>query len=174
MAANPNTATFDTPLFSDPTIGEGSANGTQATNVGDFLIYSGQCVIPTAMGALANVKASAAGIAIDSNPRYDSYGNTLNNSALRFIRGGVVRVSANFSGQPTLGTPVYPASTGSAVNAATGLTGVGATWGTAVPVANSANALGSGVGIVVKWHNVGNGGTGEMDIYLPERAPDYY
>lgn len=172
MAVLPNTALYADPFQTDVQLATGSPSGN--IGVGDYLIYSGQKVIPTAMGTLAHVKASGAGIAVDANPVSDWYGASKTNTGLRFVRGGIFRVSAAFSGQIPLGTPVYPASTGSGVYAATGQTGVAATWQSAPPVANSANALSSGIARVVGWHDVGNGGTGEMDILLTPSRPDYY
>src|SRR6185369_112325 len=107
---------------------------------------------------------------------YDPAGRTIQNSGLRFVRMGVLRVSANFSGQPALGVGVYPDATGSGVAAPTGQTGRAATWQTSVKLSNSGatGAGGSGVAQVVGWRGAGNGGTGQMDVLLLPPRPDYY
>ena len=85
--------------------------------------------------------------------------------------------SANFSGVPTLGLGAYPDATGSGVAAATGLTGLGATWQTAQVVNNSAlsgtaNAQQPAVATVIGSTNFANAGTGELVLYLSPLAPD--
>lgn len=142
---------------------------------GDFLVFSGNFVVPTALAAgnIDNVKASAAGIAREANIQYNSHGGQITASALKIMRGGMAWVSANFSGRPKLGVHAYPATTGSAVGAPTGLTGVAAKWGTAVPVAAGLGTA-SGVAVVVDWRSDGNGGTGEMLIALDLPRAGYY
>lgn len=182
MANLPPLAAYDTPAVDDIVYGVAVASGN--ISVGDFLIFSGHSVIPTAMGTLAHVKASAAGVALDSNPVYDSNGAQQTNTALLYARQGRFRVSAydnlTASGDIALGTPVYPAATGSGVNAPTGLTGVGAQWAKTTHVANSANNVGSGMATVVGVAKlaVGYGATGsgiaQLDIILHPTRPDYY
>jgi hypothetical protein len=182
MANLPPMATYDTPAAADIIYGAGNASGN--INVGDFLIYSGYAVIPTAMGTLAQVKASAAGVALESNPVYDSNGAEKTNTALLFARQGRFRVSAfdniTASGDITLGTPVYPAATGSGVNAPTGNTGVGAQWAQTVRQAASGETLSSGMATVVGVAKLaaGYGATGsgiaQLDIVLHPARPDYY
>lgn len=169
MSVTATRAVAATPIQYDIQIDHGSAIGT--INVGDLLIYSGQGVQATALGAPT---PSAAGIALEASPVYDSYGRSVSNTALRFVRQGVVRVSASFSGAIPLGTPCFSDATGSAVGGVTGLTGVGATWTTAAPVANSANALGTAVGRVVAWYNYGPAGTGQMDVLIGPGVNQYY
>lgn len=111
----------------------GNGSGTALIiNPGDYVAFSGQYVV-AAEDALSYWKNSGVGIALDRNPKYDEYGSQIINTAVLIARRGVFRVSANFSGQPNLGVLAYPMTTGSAVNAPTGLTGVGALWGTATP-----------------------------------------
>lgn len=153
----------------DVFIGEASASNT--INVGDYLVFAGNGVRSTALGAAT---PSGAGIALESSPVYDQWGNSVNNTALRFMIQGRMRVSASFSGQPALGLSVYPVATGSGVAGVTGLTGVASTWNTAAPVANSANENSSGVGRLLKWYNSGPAGTGQMDILITPPAPGYY
>lgn len=182
MANLPPLAVYDTPAAADIMYGTGSASGT--INVGDFLIYSGYALIPTAMGDAAQVKASAAGIALESNPIYDSNGAQRTNTALLFARQGRFRVSAHnsltASGNVALGTPVYPASTGSAVNSPTGQSGVGARWATAARVSNAVSAVASGIGVVVGVPKLAEGygatgsGIAQLDIVLYPTRPDYY
>lgn len=169
MSVTAYDAVIATPMQYDIAIDAASAVGT--INVGDYLVYAGNGVRATALGAPT---PSGAGIALEASPLYDSFGRSVSNTALRFVRQGVVRVSASFSGQPTLGTPCYPDATGSAVGGVTGLTGVGATWTTAAPVANSANALGTAVGRVIAWHNNGPAGTGQMDVLIGPGVNQYY
>lgn len=169
MSVTAYDAVIATPMQYDISIDAASASGT--INVGDYLIYSGNAVIPTALGAPT---PSAAGIALEANPLYDQHGRSVSNTALRYMRQGVIRVSASFSGQIPLGTPCYPDATGSGVAGVTGLTGVGATWTTAAPVANSANALGTAVGRVIAWYNNGAAGTGQMDVLIGPGVNQYY
>jgi len=169
MSVTAKAAVVATPMQYDISIDAGSAIGT--INVGDFLIYSGQGVQATALGAPS---PSGAGIALEASPLYDSFGREVSNTALRFVRQGVVRVSASFSGAIPLGTPCFSDATGSGVAGVTGLTGVGATWTTAAPVAHSANAIGTAVGRVVAWYNNGPAGTGQMDVLIGPGVNQYY
>lgn len=164
------------PYRSDVTILTASATGT--INVGDWLCYSGQFVIAQYSGAAPGTaywKASGAGVALESNPMIDIAGRNVLNSAMKYLTEGMLRVSAAFSGEPGLGLGVYPVSTGSGVNAATGLTGVGATWQTAQPVVASGATAGRAapVATVVGSLNFSNGGTGQLDIVLRGLQPDY-
>lgn len=176
MANLPNVATNGTPVTDHSFI---TGNATGNINVGDYLIYSGHHVIPTAMGTVGQVKASGVGIALEANPVYDSFGVTRQNTALLIGTQGVYRVSAyhnvTASAEITLGTPLYPATTGSGVAAPTGQTGVAAQWGTAVKVANSANAIGSGVVTVIGLHSLGAAsGATQLDVMLTPARPDVY
>lgn len=168
-------AVFNTPADADITFATGTPSGV--VNVGDWLVYSGQYVCPTYAGGLAYWKASAAGVAIEANSAYDAAGRLVANTALRFVRQGIIRVSAAASGLIPLGLGAYPASTGSGVAAPTGATGVGATWQTGVKVSLSGStaAGGSGVATVVGLDMTrSNAGTGELDILLIAPRPDYY
>lgn len=164
------------PYRTDTTILTASATGT--INVGDWLCYSGQFVISQFSGAAPGTaywKASGAGIALESNPMIDWRGRSVLNSGMKYMTEGMLRVTAAFSGQPTLGVGAYPVSTGSGVGAATGLTGVGATWQTAAPVLASGATAGRAapVATVVGSLNFSNAGTGELDIVLRGLQPDY-
>lgn len=156
----------------------GNASGTALIiNPGDAVIFSGNHVVATAFGAAgAPAKASAAGIALDRNPAYDWAGRQVINSALLIARHGMFRVSANFSGQVKLGNVAYPDATGSAVNAPSGQTGLGATWQTAAPGSVSGGTAGvsNAIGQVVNWFNSGPAGTGQMDVAVWDRNADYY
>lgn len=175
MAQSGVGAIYNTPQTFDIEIGTGSASGL--INVGDWLAYSGQAVIPTYAGGAAYWKASGAGVALESNSAYDWAGRQVAATALRFVRQGVIRVSGAASGIVNLGLGVYPVSTGSAVNSPTGNTGVGATWQTGVklPVSGGTGAGGSGVGYVVGVDMTkANAGTGQWDVLIVPSRPDYY
>jgi len=153
-----------------------NASGTALiVNPGDLVVWSGIHAI-AAVGVAAD-KASAAGIALDRNPAYDPAGRQVVNSALLVARYGTFRVSASFSGQPKYGVLAGPDATGSAVNAASGLTGLGATWNTANPVSVSGGTAAAPVlalGQVVGWFNSGPAGTGQLDVVVWDRNADYY
>lgn len=154
-----------------------TASATGKVNVGDWLAYSGQHVHATNQGHSATWKSSGAGVALESNPTYDSFGNIVTASALKVLVMGEIRVSASFSGQPTLGIGAYPDATGSGVAAPTGLTGVGATWNTGVvlfgsALSGTANAQALPVATVVGSTNFANAGTGELIVRLMPLAPD--
>jgi hypothetical protein len=168
-------ATFNTPVNYEISIATGTPSGV--INVGDWLAYSGQYVAPTYAGGLAYWKASGAGVAIEANSAYDAAGRLVANTALRFVRQGIIRVSGAASGTVNLGLGAYPASTGSGVAAPTGNTGVGATWQTGVKVSLSGSTAvgGSGVATVVGIDMTrAVAGTGEWDLLLIAPRPDYY
>lgn len=151
------------------------ASGT--INPGDWLAYSGQIVFATNSGHSAMWKNSGAGVAIDSNPMYDQFGNSVTNSAMRALVEGTLWVTAAFSGVPPLGMGVYPVSTGSGVAAPTGKSGVGATWQTAQVVNHSAlsgtaTPQAAPVATIIGSRNFSNGGTGELLVRLMALAPD--
>ncbi len=175
MSTSAIQATFDTPSFYDISIGTGSASGV--INVGDWLVYSGQGVVPTYAGGLAYWKASAAGVALESNPTYDPGGRAVSATGLRFVRQGMLRVSAAFSGVANLGIGAYPVSTGSGLAAPTGATGLGATWQTGAKqlYSGATGAGGSGVAMLVGLDMTrANAGTGQLDVLLLPPRPDYY
>lgn len=171
-------AAFDTPESFAIQIGTGVPLSGATINVGDPLAYSGTSIFPTYMGQASTAygKASAAGVALDSNPYYDQAGRVIQNTALRFVREGIIRVTAAFSGAPALGLGAYPNATGSGVAAPTGLSGIGATWQTGVKqtVSGGTGVGGSGWASVVGYRANGNGGTGELDLLLTPARPDYY
>lgn len=155
-------ATPGVPWRTEASIFTGQANGT--INVGDYLAYSGQYVFATNSGHSAYWKASAAGVALESNPVYDQAGRTASNSGLKFLARGVIRVSGAQSGNPNLGLGAFPVSTGSGVAAPTGNTGVGATWTAIAPALASGATAGyaSPVGRIVGIYNPGQ--TAQLDV----------
>lgn len=146
------------------------ASGTGTIiNPGDTVIASGNWIIATAIGNAASV-ASAVGVALTRNPAFDWAGRQVINSGVIVNTHGIHRVSASFSGQVKLGVLAYSDATGSAVNAASGVTGVGATWNTAAPVQISANPTGApslGMAqVLASYPTSGLAGTGQMDVRL--------
>lgn len=153
-----------------------AADVSNVINPGDLVAWAGQSAIATT-GNAAYGKSSAVGIALDRNPAYDWAGRQIVNSALLVARHGVFRVTASFSGTPALGTLAGPVTTGSGVNAPSGVTGLGAAWNTAVPRAVSAGTGGApvwAIGQVLAWYNLGLAGTGQMDVAVWDRNADYY
>lgn len=150
---------------------------TNVINPGDLVMWNGTASAIATTGNHARGKASAVGIALDRNPAKDWAGRDVVNSGLLVARHGIFRVSASFSGVPALGLVAAPDATGSAVNAASGTTGVGATWNTATPVSVSGGTAAApvfGIGQVINWYNSGPAGTGQMDIAVWDRNADYY
>lgn len=177
MTVSAANAVFSTPVADDMYV-VGNANATtNVINPGDWVVLSGSG-IAAAEDAQAWMKASGLGIAMDRNPATDNAGRSVVNSALLVATRGQFRVSAAFSGKVLLGNLAYPASTGSAVNGASGVTGVAATWQTAAPVRISANPTGApslGVAqVIASYPELGPAGTGQMDILLRSRLPDYF
>lgn len=178
MTVSAANAVFGTPMIADDLYVVGNANATtNVINPGDWVIFSGSGVA-AAEDAVAYYKASGAGIAMDRNPTTDAAGRTVVNSALLIATRGIFRVSASFSGRPLLGVLAYPVTTGSGVNAPTGLTGVAATWNTGAPAAVSggtAVAFVSGVAqVIASYPSLGPAGTGQLDIRVWPRNADYY
>lgn len=178
MTVSAGMAAFNTPMVDDDTYVWGNANATtNVINPGDWVVWSGSG-IAAAEDAQAYYKASAAGIALDKNPTNDWAGRQVVNSALRIATHGLFQVSASFSGRPLLGVLAYPVTTGSGVNASTGVTGVGATWNTGVPAAVSggtAVAFVSGVAqVVASYPQSGLAGTGQLLIRLWPIHSDIY
>lgn len=164
------------PFRTDVNLLTASATGT--VNIGDWLCYSGQFVLAQFSGAAPGTaywKASGAGVAVESNPMIDIAGRSVQNSGMKYIREGMLRVTAAFSGQPTLGNGAYPVTTGSGLASPTGLSGIGATWQTAAPATVSGGTAGRAapVALVVGSQNFSNAGTGELDIVLVPLQPDY-
>lgn len=163
------------PSQDDIRYAQASATGT--INPGDWLLYTGQFVMATNSGHSASWKTSGAGVAIDSNPVYDQFGNSVLNSAMRILVEGTLWVTGAASGVQPLGRGVYPVSTGSGVGAPTGKTGVGATWQTAQVVwgsalSGTASPQAAPVATLIGGRNFSNGGTGEWLIRLMALAPD--
>jgi hypothetical protein len=178
MTVSAAVAVFNNPMVADDTYVVGNANTTTNTiNPGDWVVLSGSG-IAAAEDAQAYFKASGLGIAMDRNPAYDWAGRSVVNSALVVATRGIFRVSAAFSGKVLLGNLAYPSTTGSAVNAVTGLTGVSPLWQTAAPVKISANPTGApslGVAqVIASYPELGLAGTGQMDILLRSNLPDYF
>jgi hypothetical protein len=149
---------------------------TNPINPGDWVAFSGTGVLACST-ALAYWKASGAGYAVDRNPAVDHLGNSVVNSGLIIATHGILRVSAAFSGAPLLGVLAGPDTTGSGVNAATGLTGLGALWETASPVTVSGGTGAApvpAVAQVIGWYDSGPAGTGQLDIRIWPRNADYY
>lgn len=175
MAVTANNAIPNVPVSYQTEIGVASASGI--VNVGDWLAFSGQAVFATNAGHTAFWKASGAGVALEASPLYDWAGRAIGNSALRYLRQGVIRASAAFSGLSPLGAGVYPSTTGSAVGNPTGGTGQGARWqtGAKLPYSGATGAGGSGVGFIVAA-SVANAvaGTGEIEIVIPLNRGDFF
>jgi hypothetical protein len=143
-------------------------------NPGDWVSFSGQYGIATHDG-VAYFKASGVGVALDRNPAYDWAGNQVVNSALLVATRGIFQVSANFSGVPNLGVLAFPDMTGSAVNAPSGVTGLGAIWNTGVPVSVSgATAAAPVKGVAQVIGSNGPYPTGQLSIRVFPRNADYY
>lgn len=177
MSANtPSVAAMGLPVLRDD-LKFYTGRATGVINAGDQLIYSGHWVIPTAMAAgnTTQVNASGAGIAMESNPVYDSHGVQKENTALMFADNVRILASAyhkvTASAHVTLGGRVYPATTGSGVMAPTGNTGVGAQWGTADPktFSGATAAVIAGNGIIVGVHKLGSD-SGETQLEILYRA----
>lgn len=178
MTVSANLAAFNVPMVADDTYVVGNANATtNVINPGDWVVWSGSGVA-AAEDAQAYYKASGAGVAMDKNPTTDWAGRTVVNSALLIATKGLFLVSASFSGRPLLGVLAYPVTTGSGVNASTGVTGVAATWNTGNPVAISGGtsvAFVSGVAqVIASYPQSGLAGTGQLLIKVWPRNADIY
>lgn len=155
-----------------------TASGTGTINVGDWLFYSGQFVLAgnSGLASTAYTKTSGAGVALESNPVFDPYGRSLQNSGLKVLVEGHILVSAGFSGQPALGVGAFPITTGSGAYGATGLTGLGATWQTAQvlngsAMSGTANGQAFAVATVIGSQNFVNAGTGELMLRVVALDP---
>ena len=173
----PNALTGTPAVMSNQYVLANAASTANIINPGDWVVWAGtgSAIAATANGAYG--KASGIGIALDRNPAYDWAGRQVVNSGLLVARHGIFRVSASFSGNPARGVAAGPDATGSAVNAPSGQTGLGATWNTAAPRAVSAGTGGTpvwGIGQVIAWYDTGPGGTGQMDVAVWDRNADYY
>lgn len=178
MTVTAKVGIYSTPKVADDQYVVGNANATtNIINPGDWVVLSGSG-IAAAEDAQAWMKPSGLGIAMDRNPATDRAGRSVVNSALLVATRGQFRVSAGFSGKVLNGVLAYPVTTGSAVNAPTGLTGVAATWQTAAPRQISANPTGVpslGVAqVLASYPELGLAGTGQMDILLRSNLPDYF
>jgi len=152
------------------------ASGTaHEINPGDYVSWSGNYIIATHTG-IASWKASGVGIACTRNPARDWAGRFVINSAVVVATRGTFAVSAAFSGKPLYGVLAGPVMTGSGVMAASGVTGLGSTWNTAVPVSVSGGTAAPvpTVATVFEFSDPGPGGTGQLGIWLWPRNADYY
>ncbi len=153
------------------------ASGTaHEINPGDYVSWSGNYIIATHTG-VASWKASGVGIACTRNPARDWAGRLVINSAVIVATRGTFAVSAAFSGKPLFGVLAGPVMTGSGVMAASGVTGLGSTWNTAVPVSVSGGTAAApvpAVATVFEWADTGPAGTGQLGIWLWPRNADYY
>jgi len=153
------------------------ASGTaHEINPGDYVSWSGNYIIATHTG-IAYWKASGVGIACTRNPARDWAGRLVINSAVIVATRGTFAVSAAFSGKPLFGVLAGPVMTGSGVMAASGVTGLGSTWNTAVPVSVSGGTAAApvpAVATVFEFSDTGPGGTGQLGIWLWPRNADYY
>jgi len=152
------------------------ASGTaHEINPGDYVSWSGNYIIATHTG-VASWKASGVGIACTRNPARDWAGRLVINSAVIVATRGTFAVSAAFSGKPLFGVLAGPVTTGSGVMAASGVTGLGSTWNTAVPVSVSGGTAAPvpAVATVFEFSDTGPGGTGQLGIWLWPRNADYY
>jgi len=145
------------------------ASGTaHEINPGDYVSWSGNYIIATHTG-IAYWKASGVGIACTRNPARDWAGRLVINSAVIVATRGTFAVSAAFSGKPLFGVLAGPVMTGSGVMAASGVTGLGSTWNTAVPVSVSGGTAAApvpAVATVFEFSDTGPGGTGQLGIWL--------
>jgi hypothetical protein len=178
MTVTARQAQSSIPVYTEDLYVIGNASGTAlVVNPGDYVAFSGQYIV-AAEDALAYWKASGVGIALDANPAYDPAGRPIVNSAIVVATRGIFRVTANFSGQVNLGVIAYPDTTGSALAAPSGFTGVASRWNTAAPSTVSggtAAAAGKGVAQVIAWYGANAvAGTGQMDIRLWARPADFY
>lgn len=160
-------------------IGLAVTPATGTINVGDWLQYSGQQVLPGFSGQASTAywKTSGAGVALESNPVYDPAGRTILNTAMKIMVEGVFWATAAFSGEPTLGLGAYPVSTGSGAYSPTGKSGLAATWQTAAPLNHSglsgtATPQAAPVATVIGSRNFVNAGTGELLLRLMALPPD--
>src|SRR5262245_37015871 len=144
ILGNPN-------LFPDEII-FGSASGLGIITPGDWVQWSGQCLVGLGTQAAPAHRISGVGIALAANPVYDELGRSINNSALPVLTHGVVRVSGGNSGTVPLGAAAYPHVSASGIVGTTGATGLGPIWLTAPRVGISASIgaltanIASGVG----------------------------
>ncbi len=161
----------------------GSAASTTIISKGDWVQFSGGCVVGLNTQATPAYRLSGIGVALENNPYYDPLGRALNNSALPILTHGVLRVSggmaASLTVAPGLGAAVFPATTASGFVGTTGATGVGAIWQTATRQAISANptgAVASGVGKLINIFKAGDITAAQWDILFDARdiAVDYY
>jgi hypothetical protein len=177
MTVSAANAIYGIPVADDQYVVGNSNATTNIINPGDWVVLSGSG-IAAAEDAQAWMKASGLGIAMDRNPATDNAGRSVVNSALLVATRGQFRVSASFSGKVLVGNLAYPVTTGSAVNGASGVTGVAATWNTAAPRSISANPTGvPSLGlaqVIASYPELGAAGTGQMDILLRSNLPDYF
>lgn len=140
-------------------------------NVGDPLIFKGNFVVASPISS-SGQRLSAIGIAMQSNPTYDSHGAEIYRSGLLATVQGVVRVSAVYkSNAIQLGHVVTPRWTGSGAFDVTGKTGIPPRWSAVQWLRQSANhGVGPiGMGRVVRIVNPVKGNandTGTIDVMM--------
>jgi hypothetical protein len=153
-----------------------TAQATATVNPGDWLFYSGHRVLAGYSGSTAYENGSGAGMALESNPVIDQAGRSVINTGMKILTMGIARVSGAQSGSGTLGMLAFPVSTGSAVGGVTGLTGLGATWTAAAPLAISSNPTGQIAHARAKiiGVNMGGGQSAQLDIMFLPGMNGYY
>lgn len=161
------------PYLYDDAVIPGSASGVAVITKGDWGIWSASWVIAAHDATIGSpaYRTSAAGVALENNPSYDSQGVAINNSGLTFARRGIFRFSGANSataGTIPVGSYVYPDTTASGIVGQTGRTGVGPLWATAAPVGISASIataeIASGIGILINQVNGGDATAIQYDV----------
>jgi len=165
------------PYLYDDAVINGSASGLTLINPGDWVIWSARWVIAAHDATVGSpaYRTSAAGVALDPNPKQYVPGTWATNNELAILRRGVLRVTAGESGTAgtlPMGSYAYPNTTGSGINGLTGgntgATGLGAIWNTAAPVAASGTgqARPSGVAVIIAEHGQGDATGWQWDIVV--------
>jgi hypothetical protein len=173
MATTAQNARLNPFLYDDALVPvSASGNGGSTATIGDWMAFSAQWAMPAAPGFIGSpaYKVSAAGVAMENNPTFDTLGRAINNTAFLVLRRGVLRVSATASATARtipMGAHCYPGNTGSGIVGQTAATGAPVCWVTAPAVGISANptgAIASGVGIVINHPIGGDSGLGQIDV----------
>ena len=107
MANTPNMSRAARPYQRDVGQMLAPVSAEASFNVGDFMVWEGSAVVPTALSGNAAVtdaqfrafRASAAGIAFDSNPVADHFGVTRYQDEVLLGRACIVKVSALWEGK---------------------------------------------------------------------------
>jgi hypothetical protein len=150
---------------------------------GDWVQFSGGFIVGLNKDATPAYVLSGVGVALDNHPVYDPLGRSMENTAMPVLTHGILRVTggsaASFSGAPTLGNSVYPATTASGIVGTTGATGIGALWFTAAKQSISGNptgAIASGVGKLINIAKAGDITATQWDVLFDARmlGVNYY